>query len=98
MSGTPQAEAFWRHFLSVTGRESALRYYDCFHFCMDENNANELLALVLAGKKRATAGSLWAYEKEGVRLPQAGDFSIVTDWAGRPRCVIRTTAVTFILI
>lgn len=41
---------------------------------------------------QATASSLWAYQ-DGERIPQKGDFSIVTDWDGNPRCVIETTNV-----
>lgn len=40
------------------------------------------------GTKRATAGSVAAYEVEGETLPQAGDFEIVTDGAMRPRAVL----------
>ena len=54
---------------------------------------DELAELVLAGRKRATAGSLLAYELEKEPLPKVGDLSVVTDWEGRARCVIRTTAV-----
>ena len=86
-------EEFWLEFLDKTGRDSNTEYYESFHFCMNEKLANELLNLVLAGKKRATSSSLFAYEKEGSRLPQVGDLSIVTDWDGVPRCVIETTAV-----
>lgn len=88
------AEGFWAGFLRETGRDTDTRYFECFHFEMSEKWANELLRLVLIGQKRATASSLWAFEKEGGRLPGAGDLSIVTDWEGNPRCVIQTTAVT----
>lgn len=87
-------EEFWRAFLSATGRAADTRYLDCFCFDLSERVANELLALVLCGKKRATASSLYAFAAEGSRVPQPGDLSIVTDWAGNPRCVIETTAVT----
>ena len=30
---------------------------------------------------------------EGSDLPQVGDLSIVTDWEGKPRCVIETKAI-----
>lgn len=50
-------------------------------------------AMVLSGKKQATASSLLSYEIEGCRIPQIGDYSIVTDWKGNPRCVIETTNV-----
>ncbi len=70
--------------------------YSAWHFCDNESDANELADLVLAGTKRATAGLLWSYEAEGEPLPAVGDLSIVTDWEGQARCVIRTTSVEVI--
>lgn len=55
--------------------------------------ADELLALVLAGTKTATASALWEYEAEGEPLPQEGDLSIILDGRGHPRALVRTTAV-----
>jgi uncharacterized protein YhfF len=55
--------------------------------------ADELLALVLAGKKTATCGALWQYERDGVAIPATGERSIVLDGANRPRCVVETTEV-----
>lgn len=90
----PDIEAFWQRFLRETCRDPATQYYDCFYFDLTEKNANELLALVLEGKKKATASSLYAFEAEGRELPGPGTLSIVTDFAGNPRCVMETTAVT----
>lgn len=87
---------FWKEFLKVTNKDSSTEYIDCFHFELTEKLANELLELVLTGQKKATASSLWGYEIEGERIPGVGDYSIVTDWAGTPRCVIETTAVTIL--
>jgi uncharacterized protein YhfF len=67
--------------------------YSAWHFCDNQADADELAELVLAGRKRATASALWSYEAEGEPLPQVGDFSVITDWRGNARCVIRTTAV-----
>ncbi len=86
-------EAFWRRFLADTGRSADTRYLEAFHFDLSERVANELLALVLAGVKRATASSLFSWQAEGA-MPQPGDLSVITDWGGSPRCVIETTAVT----
>lgn len=55
--------------------------------------AEELLALVVDGPKRATAGAVLDYEHEGEALPVPGDLSIVTDGTGRPGCLIQTTEV-----
>lgn len=87
---------FWKEFLKVMNKDESTKYIDCFHFELTEKLANELLQLVLTGQKRATASSLLAYEIDDERIPQVGDYSIVTDWEGTPRCVIETTAVTII--
>lgn len=87
-------DLFWRIFLEETGRDANTQYLECFHFDLNERSANELLALVLEGKKRATASSLYAFEAEGCEMPKPGSLSIVTDWDGEPHCVIETTAVT----
>lgn len=62
-------------------------------FGADPETADRLLALVLAGKKTATAGSVWDYEAFGEPLPQVGSLAIVTDGAGHPRALIRTDEV-----
>lgn len=55
--------------------------------------ADELVALVLAGKKTATCGALWQYEAEGALKPTPGMQCIMLDGANRPRCVIETVEV-----
>lgn len=54
--------------------------------------ANELLALVIAGKKTATCCSLSQYQSEGWEMPTPGYRWIVLDGAKQPRCVVETTA------
>lgn len=66
------------------------------HFERTEKAANYLLGLVLAGKKRATSSSLWAYEIEGEAVPKVGDRCVITYWDGTPGCVIETTNVRII--
>lgn len=55
--------------------------------------ADELLDLVLAGTKTATASALWDYEAEDEPVPEPGDLSIILDGAGAPRAVIETVEV-----
>lgn len=86
-------EPFWRSFAAIAGSPVDERFYEAFYFGDSEALANELAGLVLAGKKRATAGSVWSAEAEGKRLPQPGDLSIVTNWSGEPLCVIETQSV-----
>ncbi len=52
--------------------------------------ADELLAYVLGGTKRATAGLVAEYVADGDRLPRVGDHWVVCDGAGAPRVVLRT--------
>ncbi|WP_418276359.1 ASCH domain-containing protein [Isoptericola jiangsuensis] len=55
--------------------------------------ADELIGLVLAGTKSATASALWEFEHAGEPLPRKGDLAIVLDGAGEPRALIRTDLV-----
>lgn len=55
--------------------------------------ADELLALVRAGTKTATASSLWDYEHTGERMPEVGMLSIVLDGSGIPGALLRITDV-----
>jgi uncharacterized protein YhfF len=89
----PHLQAFWNEFLLVTGTVDEGRYYDVCVFGDNKQLADDLAKLVLRGIKRATAGSLASYEDQGIRAPRAGDLSIVTNWSGRPLCVIETQVV-----
>lgn len=86
-------DRYWNEFIKKTGRNPELRYQGSFFFELSEYSANELLRLVLIGQKKATCSSLYAFELEQERIPQKGDYSIVTDFAGNPRCIIETTDV-----
>ena len=55
--------------------------------------ADELLALVLTGKKTATCCSLSQYVAEGWEMPKPGYRWIVLDSVKRPRCVVETTGI-----
>jgi uncharacterized protein YhfF len=52
--------------------------------------ADELLALVLAGTKRATAALADDFAEAGEALPRIGGHGVACDGAGRPRAVLRT--------
>lgn len=87
---------YFSTFLKKTGRAPDTLLFDVFHFELTERLANDLLALVLDGKKKATSSSLRAFEIEGMSLPKPGELSVVTNWAGEPKCVIETEKVTLI--
>ncbi|MGN0766467.1 MAG: ASCH domain-containing protein [Christensenellales bacterium] len=86
---------FWRKFLENSGLDESIECSDCFCFELSESSANKLLELVLSGEKRATSSSALAYG-DAEAIPKVGQYSIVTDWGGRPRCVIKTTRVRIV--
>jgi uncharacterized protein YhfF len=53
--------------------------------------ADELLALVLDGTKRATAGLVRDHVHESDPLPRIGGHWVVCNGSGNPRCILRTT-------
>ncbi len=65
-----------------------------WHFCDNQEDADELGDLVRRGIKTATCSLLWLYEAEDERVPEPGDLSIITGWDGRPLSIIETTEVT----
>jgi uncharacterized protein YhfF len=67
-----------------------------WHFCDNQPDADTCAALVLAGRKRATAPLLWFFESRGLALPAVGDLDIVTNWDGIAQCIIRTTTVQIV--
>ena len=93
---TPEdsVEEMWAAFLTARpGLAPPGATYSSWHFCDNQPDADELADLVLAGRKGATASALWSYEAENEPLPQVGDLSVITDWTGLARCVIRTSLV-----
>jgi uncharacterized protein YhfF len=55
--------------------------------------ADELIALVVHGPKRATAAALADFEREACPMPAPGGLSIATDGRGKARAVLQTTDV-----
>ncbi|MGL5909572.1 MAG: ASCH domain-containing protein, partial [Phycicoccus sp.] len=53
--------------------------------------AEELIAHVLEGRKRATAGLAAAYAHDEEELPRVGGHWVACDGSGRPRAVLRIT-------
>lgn len=55
--------------------------------------AEKNLQEVLRGKKRSVTHSLLGLQYRKETLPKIGDFTILTDWEGNARCIVRTVAV-----
>ena len=84
-------QEFWDGFIEAKGLSDDTDYVQIFRVGSNEGQSNRLLKRILRGKKRATT---CLYEDD--ILPDKGDYSIVTDWDGIPRCVIKTTRVQII--
>jgi uncharacterized protein YhfF len=85
-------DAYWRTFaaaVAITADD-----YDVVAFGDGPALADELLALVLAGTKRATACLLRDVTGAGEPMPRVGGHVVVLDGARVPRCIWRTTEVT----
>ncbi|MEL7647474.1 MAG: ASCH domain-containing protein [Sedimentibacter sp.] len=79
----------------ATGADMDLTY-SAWHFCDNEKDADELAELVLNGTKKATASLYASYEFENEQPPKTGNHSVITDWKGNARCIIKTTDVQIV--
>ena len=91
LTKTPATEAIWRDFVRHAGLCHA--DYQVVAFGDTPGMATELAALVVGGTKRATASLLREYADGRLPLPAVGDFVVVVDGAGAPRCIWRTTEI-----
>lgn len=88
-----QQKEFWEVACRAVPCLQATAEYQVWHFGDSAPLARELAELVLHGPKRATAGLLWDAEIDPAMMPVLGGHSLVTDHAGAPLLVIRTTQV-----
>lgn len=88
-------QAFWQAFVGSLAGHDPRRFArpDAFGFGGQAEIADELAALVLAGRKRATTSLLVEYSQCGEPLPKAGDLSIVLNGSDQPVAIIERTAV-----
>ena len=82
---------FWNRFQKEKGITS--RFVSAWSFGDNPELADELLRLVLIGKKTGTATLVIELEREGEKMSQVGDYNIILDGKGKPAAIIRTTSV-----
>jgi uncharacterized protein YhfF len=88
---TPAIAEFWAGFAAASG--IGHDRYDVVTMGDSPALADALLALMLAGTKRATASLDRDYGAGRAPRPAEGDHVVVLDGAGAPRCIWRTTEV-----
>lgn len=84
-------ERYWADFVENAGIDG--RSYCVVTFGTTKIMANDLLSLVLSGRKRATTSLLRDYHGD-TPLPQVGDYVVVLDGSAKPRCIWQTTELT----
>ena len=67
--------------------------YESWSFGVDPD---ELLRLVLEGKKTATSSLHYFYVIENEDLPKVGEYSVILDSNNNAGCIIKTTNVTIL--
>lgn len=72
------------------------RYSGAETFTFGDSRAlcDELLALVRAGRKTATCGTLGDFREGGEAMPEPGRRDIALNWDGDPALVIEATEIT----
>ena len=91
--GKHSVKALWSSFLEKNPENKNKEVPISFYFCDNKKDADECAKLVVQGIKRATATSLWWFEKNNEKLPEIGDQYIVTDWNGNAKAVVETTKI-----
>jgi len=92
---TEAAANFWQRYLGTLsdGHPHHRAAPDTFAFGDSPALADELAALVVAGRKRATASLPAEFTFPGLPLPKSGDVSIVTRADGVPVAIIELVEV-----
>ena len=95
MKEKSSVQAMWSDFVKSLGKtpEEMNDEHTSWYFGADQETADELAQLVLSGTKKATASLHEIYEYENEPLPKVGDYSVITDWEGEAKCIIKTTAI-----
>lgn len=86
------AEELWNEFCE-NKKVNKEEHYEAWAFCGGGPAADELLALVLEGKKFGTASIYEDYLTEGDAIPGDREYSVILDSKGQAACVIRNFEV-----
>lgn len=81
----------WEHYRKIN--PNAPKDYEAWAFGDSKEMADELVELVLEGKKTATASNYTLYELEKEPLPFVGLHNIILDGKGEAVAIVETTSV-----
>lgn len=89
-------DEYWNKFLKDTNRSPDDRCAGDLNFEAKGFVGDELVSLILSGKKTAFFTSWATYSIDQEPLPISGELYIVLDRANNPRCVIETESVSVV--
>lgn len=91
-----ELDEYWEKFLKETNRDPADRCAGDINFEAKGFKGDELLTLLLTGKKTCFFSSWSTYAIDQEPLPVSGELYLVLDRADNPRCVIEIESVNVI--
>ena len=91
-----EADEFWNEFIEKTGRNPEDRCAGDLNFEAKGFVGDEMLTLVLSGKKTAFFTSWATYAIDQEPLPISGELYLVLDRNNHPQCVIETESVQIV--
>lgn len=89
-----EIQTYWKQFCEKKGLPCETPF-DAWSFGEGKAMADELAALVLCGRKRATCSAYELYE-EGETMSRPGEYNMILDGEGHPVCVTQTTEVSIL--
>ena len=82
---------FWEKAKKATGIKGS--FQDAYGFGDNPRLMDELLILILTGKKTAATTLVREMELEGTPEPRRGEYSIILDGSEKPRAIIQTLSI-----
>ena len=76
---------YWIRFRKESGITES--FVNTWSFGDNPELADELLELVLTGKKTGTATLVIELEREEEKMPEVGDYNIILDGKGKPTAI-----------
>lgn len=87
-----RADQFMRACASKNGL-SPVYEYQVRSFGADAKSSSFLISLIASGSKTGTFTTPWLYEREPNNRPMLGGYTVVTEFDGTPKLVLRTMSL-----
>lgn len=91
-----ELDEYWQNFLIQTNRNSEDKCSGDLHFEASGFVGNELLSLVLTGKKTAFFSTFASFSIDEQILPVSGELYLILDKNEKPCCVIELESVQIV--